>query len=70
LTKALLAGATLEGHNDNRAILRIAPATTPSEQWTALLDAEIPVVEIRRIGSGLEDFYLSATEGQPKEAAA
>lgn len=62
--------ATVEGGDGRRLFLRLAAGIEPARFWARLIGAGIMIEEARRIGSGLEDFYLTVTETQPQEIAA
>ncbi|MCA8867353.1 MAG: ABC transporter ATP-binding protein [Rhodobacteraceae bacterium] len=59
---AAVPGVTIASHEGNRVEVSLAAWHRPHETWARLLEAGWPVSEIRKYGTGLEDFYLSVTD--------
>lgn len=70
LTAFAKAGLTVTGQEGNRVFVTASGGGAASEHWRRLLGGGVPVIEIRRLGTGLEDFYLTVTETPEKEIAA
>ena len=66
LKTGLPTGVMLEGLDESRVLLRINTENDLPLIWSGLIAAGWPIIEIRRVGSGLEDYYLSATEAGEK----
>lgn len=56
-------GATILGNHGDWTVVEIDAGAAPAETWRGLLDRGWPIAEIRRVSGGLEDLYLSLTEG-------
>ncbi len=51
------------GHHGEWWLVEVAASLTPEKAWRELLFMGWPIAEIAREGGGLEDLYLSLTEG-------
>ena len=56
---------SIVAHEGEWWIVDLDPATQPSDAWRDALFSGWPIVEIERAGGGLEDLYLTLTEGRP-----
>lgn len=64
------AGLSVTGQDGSRALVTATGGGPVSDHWRRLLGVGVPVIEIRRLGTGLEDFYLTVTETPDREIAA
>jgi ABC-2 type transport system ATP-binding protein len=55
---------TVVASNDDWCTVELSPEIDPQTAWRELLFLGWPITEVRREGGGIEDLYLSLTEGR------